>query len=405
MTLADRGEGKRLAHVLGAPLITVMRPGRAVLHEVAAVAATTADPQLRVELLERAGAESTQAANRRVAEGWTDEAIDEQPVRRAGGLFDLMTSRPLVEQFGRAQEHQRVEDDVLAVWLLLGLEFLLRAPLARVNPTLLADPNPNGNAIMYAAGFPVKPGDQPKSIQAHTVISRLGIVIAEFSEERQDDATFLIGLRNAELHGSGSPFEMDIAQWLPHFTRVVGVVCPYLGLDPADIVGEDIIAQGRSLVDAADRRLEHEVNKRIAAAKTVFSHLRTEEIEARRAVIPRRLSFDQRHGCPPGMIITAWVEAMRVPPSIESVRCPACNEEIPMRLQAVRTTDERLEEGEIVRDVVYIAIGLSCPMCDLELANTAEIRAAKITKQYVKHERETFQACYLDTFEPDYGND
>jgi hypothetical protein len=44
-------------------------------------------------------------------------------------------------------------------------------------------------------------------------------------------------------------------------------------------------------------------------------------------------------------------------------------------------------------------------MCDLELANTAEIRAAKITQQYVKHERETLQSRYLDTFEPDYGND
>lgn len=305
--------------------------------------------------------------------------------------------------FGRAQEHQRVEDDVLAVWLLLGLEFLLRAPLAKVNPTLLADPN--GNAIMHAAGFPVKPGDQPKSIPAHTVISRLGIVITEFSKERQNDATFLIGLRNDELHGSDSPLEMDITRWLPHFTRVVDVVCLHLGLDPADIVGQQIIAQGRTLVDDADKSLEREIDKRIAAAKAVFSHLRTEEIEARRALIPRRLSFDQRHGCPPGMTITAWVAAMRVPSSIEFVRCPACNEEIPMRLQAVRTTDERLEEGEIVRDVVYIAIGLSCPMCDLELANTAEIRAAKITQQYVKHERETFQARYLDTFEPDYGND
>jgi hypothetical protein len=57
-----------------------------------------------------------------------------------------------------------------------------------------------------------------------------------------------------------------------------------------------------------------------------------------------------------------------------------------MRLQAVRATEKRLEAGEIVRDVVYIAIGLSCPMCDLELADTAEIRAAKIKQQYVKHE-------------------
>jgi hypothetical protein len=52
--------------------------------------------------------------------------------------------------------------------VLLGLEFLLRAPLAKVNPTLLADPSRNDNAVMYAAGFPIAPGDQPKSIQTHT---------------------------------------------------------------------------------------------------------------------------------------------------------------------------------------------------------------------------------------------
>jgi hypothetical protein len=53
--------------------------------------------------------------------------------------------------FVRGRDHPQVEDDVLALWLLLGLEFLLRAPLARVNPTLLADPN--GESVMHAAGF------------------------------------------------------------------------------------------------------------------------------------------------------------------------------------------------------------------------------------------------------------
>jgi len=289
--------------------------------------------------------------------------------------------------FGRAQGHQRIEDDVLAVWLLLGLEFLLRAPLAKVNPTLLADPS-NGNAIMYAAGFPIEPGDRPKSIQARTVISRLGIVIPEFGKERQNDAIFLVGLRNDELHGSICPFEMDIAEWLPHFTRVVGIVCAHLGLDPADVVGREIIDQGMSLVDAADRRLEHEVYKRIAAARLVFSRLRTEEVEARRALLPRRLSSDQVYdGFPPGMAIAAQIADMRIPWSIEFVRCPACNEEIPMLLQAVRATDKRLGDlGEVVRDVVYIAIGLSCPVCGLELTNIAEIRAAKIKQQYVKQD-------------------
>jgi hypothetical protein len=62
--------------VLGAPLVALVRPGGAVLDELAAVAATTANPQLRVELLERAWTEPAEASEWRVTEGRTDEAID-----------------------------------------------------------------------------------------------------------------------------------------------------------------------------------------------------------------------------------------------------------------------------------------------------------------------------------------
>lgn len=75
-----------------APLITIVPPGRAVLDKLPTVAATATHLQLRVKLLKRARTESTQATDRRSTESWTDETVDEQPVRRAGRLLDLMTS-------------------------------------------------------------------------------------------------------------------------------------------------------------------------------------------------------------------------------------------------------------------------------------------------------------------------
>jgi len=98
VTLADRGQGKRLARVWRAPLIAGVRSGCAVLHETPAVAASAAGPQFRVELLERTRTKATQTSDRYAAERWPDETVDQQPVAGASGLLNLMTGQPLVEQ-------------------------------------------------------------------------------------------------------------------------------------------------------------------------------------------------------------------------------------------------------------------------------------------------------------------
>ena len=62
--------------MLGAPLVTYMRPGRAVLDKDAAVAAATANPQLRVELLEGARSLLAQLGQGSSAKCRTDKAVN-----------------------------------------------------------------------------------------------------------------------------------------------------------------------------------------------------------------------------------------------------------------------------------------------------------------------------------------
>jgi len=297
--------------------------------------------------------------------------------------------------FERAYEHPSADDGVQALWLLLGLEFLLRAPLAKVHASLLADPN--GEAVMHAAGFPLKPGSaQPKSIQAKTVILRLGVVVPEFDKERQDEATFLSGLRNEELHSSESPLDVTHDIWLPHFTRVVDVICGHLGLDADEFVWPELMAEGRALVDKADKRLDHEISRRIATARDRCEHLKPEEAEARKISV----SLPQdRWG------LSGRGTTMAGGKPVQVVSCPACDTAIPMPLEAVRTTNERLEDDQIYRDVVYIATEFSCAVCDLKLTNTAEIRSAGIAQQYIRVEEESIEDRFLSNYEPDYGND
>lgn len=289
--------------------------------------------------------------------------------------------------FARAQAHPTAEDAVLAHWLLLGLEYLLRAPLAKINPVLLADPT--GDSIMAAAGYLTKPSAQVKSIQIKTVIERLSVIIPDF-RERQKDVQYLTGMRNEEMHSSDSPYERDVEQWLPHFTRVLKVVCEHLSIDPADMVGEAIVEQGQALVDEASRQLQNEISRRLTAAKAFWDGLTDEELKIRQGQAAASTTLPHLHS--DGS-------------TIQPVRCPACDETIPLNIRPVRTTHERLEDDCLVRDVVYVATGMSCPVCSLALNEPAEVRAAGIPQQYIREEREPLEDRYVDYGEPDYGND
>ena len=285
--------------------------------------------------------------------------------------------------FERAESVAEADDDAFAVWLLLGLEFLLRAPLAQVNPMLLADPN--GDAILHAAGFPGgAAAKEPKSIQATTVISRLGRIIEAFTADREDDATILTALRNRELHTSEAVLaSIDIALWLPRFTRVAEVICTHLGLDATDVVGEEVMDQGRALVDAEDKKLAHEVATRIATAKAFAKQLTETEVHLR------------------------WeaAQASRQYPAVV-IDCPACGLEVAMDLEPIRTTNERLNDGEILRDIISVARGLQCPVCSLALTSTAEVSTAGLPQQHTRTETESFEDRFLSSYEPDdYGNE
>ncbi|MGH8527794.1 MAG: hypothetical protein ACREXY_27325, partial [Gammaproteobacteria bacterium] len=168
--------------------------------------------------------------------------------------------------FGRAETHPHAEDDEFALWTLMGLEFLLRAPLAKVHPSLLAAPE--GDAILAACGILVE--GEHKSAPTHTVIKRLMHVVSGFDKDRQNDATALVGLRNVEVHtGSAALASINNDAWLPGFTRVADVLCVHLGMTLEDLVGDEIATLGRSLVDAQDKKLAHEITTRIEQARQV----------------------------------------------------------------------------------------------------------------------------------------
>lgn len=283
--------------------------------------------------------------------------------------------------FGRGAAHEHSADEEFVIWHLLGFEFLLRAPLAKLHPSLLAAPE--GDSILSANGIPTS--NEPKSVPSHTVVARLTQIVPDFTKERQQDSTTLLNLRNVELHtGEAAAGSVGNDFWLPKLLRVAEVVCAYLEVDLADVLEEEVVELGRSLVDLEDKKLAHEVAKLIGEAKTFLSKLSAEEISSR--IPPKRSNF-------------AW-------PPEQRVTCPACTHEVPIGVERVRASGERFVDDSFVRDVVYVATEFNCPICTLKLQSTAEVVAAGLPQQFVDKEWEDLsERLQQDVMDYDYGND
>ncbi len=296
--------------------------------------------------------------------------------------------------FKRASDHDAVDDE-FALWLLLGLEFLLRAPLANVHPSLLAQPD--GDSLLHAVGI-AKPDAQPKSVMTKTVVERLKFIITDFSDDRQKDTTFLSNLRNSELHSADATLlNIPEDQWLPRFLAVVETVANHLSMPLEDLLDTEIISHARSLRVQVNRAIEQEVRTLIANSKYLYSHLNSTEIEARKA------SF--KH---PTYIRTN-----------QTVSCPACESTALLKLAPGRTTRSRLDEddNEITYTVIYLAEQLECDVCGLHLDSTAKVTAAGIPRLHpVTYSEDRYEGWedIVDTSHltdriydggDDYGND
>lgn len=280
--------------------------------------------------------------------------------------------------FARGAEHEHSDDEEFVIWHLLGFEFLLRAPLAMLHASLLAVPE--GDSILAANGIPTL--TEPKSVPTHTVVRRLMQIVPDFTQERERDAFNLLNLRNAELHtGKSAVGNVGNEFWLPKLLRVAGVICAYLEVDLADVLDEEVVGLGRSLVDREDERLARRVAGLIKEAKSFRSKLSEGEIASRALGLA-------------GL------------PGQRRVACPACNHRVPIRAERMRTSRSRFKDSSLVRDAVYVATGFECPICTLRLSSTAEIKAAELTQQFTEEEREDLTERLLqDVVDYDYGND
>ncbi|GAA4714573.1 hypothetical protein GCM10023215_67200 [Pseudonocardia yuanmonensis] len=285
-----------------------------------------------------------------------------------------------------------------AMWLLLGLEFVLRAPLARVHPTLLAVPE--GTSILHAAGY-APPNSNPRSIPTKTVVERLAHIEPAFNDDRKRDALFLADLRNGELHTSAAVLEsLEPEVWLPRFLTVVESLCNHLNIFVDDLLPATVYERASAARVVADKALRAAMQKKIESAREFFTHLRADEVEARAAARPPR---------PTGKMT-------------RTIECPACAKSTAIvSCGPGRTSRGTYDEdaGTIDFSITYLAESLDCHTCDFTLETTNEIIAAGLPRLHIdRYEEDRYEGWenvvshsdvieHLGIGEPDYdyGND
>src|SRR5690242_6242113 len=118
----------------------------------------------------------------------------------------------------------RDDNDGLAhyLWATVALELLGKAYLARIHPSLVADPS-HFHSLSAACGKPLSP--VLKSVTAKTLYERIHAILPAFDDRMRREAMLMAERRNGELHSGEAPVHgLDPAVWVPQFWKTASIL-------------------------------------------------------------------------------------------------------------------------------------------------------------------------------------
>jgi len=274
---------------------------------------------------------------------WSKDALLAKAQRYAQGMF--ATSRD-DWRFGLAST--------------LVLEFLARAALANVSPTLLADFK-SWNNLYYALGYtPNAPRFIPRSIDITEVFIRLKEAIPAFTTELEGFSAQHINRRNEELHAGTTPFDGLGTNWLARFYETAGVLLSSMGEDLALLVGDEESKLAAQLVAASKDESAKAVAQAISAHKTVWESMDPSE---------RKKLMQQA---------SVWATRQ----AGHRVLCPACGNEALLSGSAISEPIRKLDGDLIIETQDYLPSKFECIACRLKIAGLSQLSACGLGSTY-----------------------
>ncbi len=279
--------------------------------------------------------------------------------------------------------------DQYQLWASLALELLGKSCLARIHPSLIADPL--HQASMFAsAGINV--GTDIKTILSKTVFERLHSLSPKFDNRTKKFCDDMALRRNAELHSGEVPFKpMLIDSWEGRYWRIIQHVLEMKNLTLEEWLGVSDALAPKELIAQAHAAIVAATEVKVADAKEGFYALNKKNRQDKLSGIAGKTAFHFRD------LFSTLADAEW------DVECPACEAVAFMAgtLYEEVVSDHYDHENPWEEEVVkyYSGDELICVVCDLHLNSRDEIEAASLNPDY--DETDTRER----SFEDEYGND
>jgi hypothetical protein len=244
-------------------------------------------------------------------------------------------------------------------WASLSLEFLCRAALSSVHPSLLADPREGAN-LLYACGIEVKTA--PRLIPAKTVFDRCQSVIPTFDKSAFEYCIMMSELRNAELHSGEAAFEgLDTGRWLPRHYELAEVVLTHINKSLEDYLGDDGAERARAMLDDMKRAMRANVEEKISACRKWYA----------------QLSADERHEKVDA--VTGKVDELTTKfTNMSKVACPACGVPGIVRGKVSGYGKPKIRDDEVRVEMRVLPNEFRCGCCSLSLSGYGELNHAGV---------------------------
>lgn len=257
----------------------------------------------------------------------------------------------------------------------MGLETLSRAALAKISPTLLAEPDKDQQNLLHALNIGSAKSPK-KSIGTSQVLMLCKTLIPEFTEEHLKSASAIVNRRNEEVHtGTVAFLEYRTQHWIEGFYKCCKVLADFLGESLDHIFGAEKAKAAQLILKETETKVIEKTKSLIDAHEKVFEAKSEEEINQLIEEAEKQgeiLSHNKHH----------------------KVKCPACS------CVATVTGDvygkDLIEHGdyEIIVKQTVIPTKFCCLDCGLKLTGYGQLSTAGAGDHYTHRTNYTPEEYY-----------
>jgi len=263
------------------------------------------------------------------------------------------------------------------------LEFLARAALAKVSPTLLADAADWNNTYYALGGAPKASKFIARSIDFNSVIKRLREINPDFTSEDEGFAAQHANRRNEELHTGGTPLDGADPAWLGPFYQACETLLKSLGENLSSLLGADEGKTATAIIAAFHDESAKAVRKTIAAHKTVWEAANDADREkaSGQAVL--------------------WATRQKG----HRVKCPSCGNDALVAGNPISEAHLEIEDDLIVETQHYLPSKFECVACRLKIAGLSQLSACGLGFPYKSVSTYDAVEFYADQYAAGFEDD